>query len=245
MVAAVLATWTGQALAIDVTNSGTTLFFDNLESQTLNAPPTTAGMPDPGLGTWSAAGAHNVRDNTVGPGPFSGSQYLQVGPTTNFQTSKATFDSTQNSGDIHVEYMLYIPATNLGPFGFQLFNQSGDDGSRLLRWQITNVSAAGGDIQDGATSATGPFLGFDVWNLVEIDHTLGSSTYDITVTPDGGVASSATHNGIMGTGLTSMGFASFDNNHAVYIDDIPEPATLTLLGLVAGPLFLARRRRSA
>ena len=247
MMVAVVAMWTGPAQALDATNNGVRLFLDDYESQTLNAGPTTAGIPNPpGLGTWNATAGHNVRDNSVGPGPFAGSQYYQVGPTSGFQTSTVDFDSTQNSGNIHVEYMLYIPThpQNLGPFGFKLSNASGDDGARLLRFQLTAVSAAGGNIQDGATSTTGPFLPFNVWNLIEVDHTLGTGSYDISVTPEGGVLASATHNGIMGTGLTGMGFSSFDNDHAVYVDDFPEPATLALLGLVAGPLFLARRRRA-
>lgn len=243
MVVAVLAMWTGPVQALDVTNNGVQIFLDDFESQSLNVYPSTGGMPAGAPGTWSANAAHRVRDNATGPGPFSGNQYMEVGPTSGFETSNAVFDSVQTSGNIHIKYMMYLPAASMpGSVGFKLTNSSGDDGSRLLRFQLSSA-AGGAQIQDGATSAKGPFLPHDIWSLIEIEHTLGTGTYDVTVTPDGGVASTATKSGIRGTGLVSMGLISFDAENTSYYDFVPEPSTMALLGL--GGLMILRRRRSA
>jgi len=227
------------AHAVKVTNvtTGTVLFDDDFETDTLSVPPGPAGNPG---WTYGKKGSLNpassnstVEDATTLalPGPFQGSNYLHVQDSSNLI---ANWPNQTTSGDhIHAEWMYWIPTgaeiyNTAAPFFFGVDGGAGGAGLRTVYFDNVACSAW---CDAGHTT-----MAYETWQKWEIDYNIGDPTFAMTV------------DGETTTGLLARIFGSPGEWGAVefvkrstqtdidnYIDAVPEPATCVamLIGLLA------------
>ena len=106
----------------------------------------------------------------------------------------------------------------------------------------------------GAVGLTAMANGTDYTLTVNLDPALWSNDYGVNGATDGGVAFGQTLATVYDFGLSFGGGSGFQNGFALMpgvtgsfdvseINTIPEPSTLTLLGLGLGALALLRKRK--
>jgi len=222
----------GPAMAIRITNDGVELFFDDFEG------PTTGSAPDNGAypgewatypGPWNAVIYSDSGDATIeNVNPFdgnggsqhmrrqqlNGSSHADKGPTVGVLESVAT------SGDIHAEVMFsWESGNNRFNDGFGLAPADAPAGTGPWDTGVYEIAISALDnslyfrSHDAAFEQYG-FTSFDFasgdYHKLELDHTIGTSEWTITVTdvlndPDNPV--SETHD---------LGHTSTDIGHVVF-----------------------------
>ena len=242
MVAAVL--FASQAQALLVTNDGSQVFFDTFENGTPGNLPDTPDTSEVGTWTPGGTGAAWTITNAGIPGAYSGSQYLQGNLSAGFPPARFDFASAASSGTVKSAFMYYLPtgASDFAPLTFRLF-VNGVQNDRIFG--LSHLSGlALYDEENGASNGAVLFVK-DEWNKVEVEYTIGAATAAVTITNSlgaqtGNINAKAVNVGAPITGGVFFTFSS-TNNGAIYIDDIPEPASLALVGL-GGALMLRRKR---
>ena len=227
------------ASAVTITNGATTVFQDDFESNTTvstSGSPDASGDYDPdaaSVGTWSTADtAAQVQVTSYGtPGTPEGDNYLRFDGTGGF--SYTQFSSNQTSGTLHIEALVRQVGNASNGVALCVRNSAGQWGPHVQMWAGQTVMG----YYDGNYSNSTLAFSADAWHAVEIDWVIGSSTFDLTV------------DGVTQTGLASRGTAASMDEIRIgggsmehYYDAVPEPATMSLLGL-GGLLALVRRRR--
>jgi hypothetical protein len=216
------------ARAVVVTNTTTgSVVFDSagFENDTVGTAPSATGT-----GSWSAYHIDAVT-NSPTPGPAFGTKYVTTtrdaisagGPGANLSANQTT-----NGDQLHVEWHAWYPANADD-------NILIDSGTRMLG-RITGGQYL--NYNGSAYVSTGVSYSAQQWQKWELDYTIGSSTYNLSVNDSSPVTIAA---------LAPGGFARMDFGHngldTFFLDGapIPEPASLALV-LVAGQLLVRRRR---
>lgn len=233
---------------VTVTANGMTVFSDDFD-----------GVPAPGnppvadIGTWVGySGLEQVID-APSPGAFSGTQYLQQGPTGGWSTTTGELIAPETGRPLTIEAMYYLPSGPSASFagGVALLDTAG---KRFLSLSHDSGRKAYDAMQD-----TQPDVWFeaDAWNRIKIEFTPEPFDQGVDPMPTYALEVENTAYGLQ-EALVS-GFRSYngladevtmtvaDNGRTIYWDEvslsvyIPEPGCLALLGL-AGLLCLRRRR---
>lgn len=145
------------------------------------------------------------------------------------------------TGVLHAEWMAYHMSADSGLQGQLQFNFESTGGGKHLRMMVRDESSTVW-VKDATFGAvdTGLDVEFEQWQKWEVAYDLDAGTYEITL--DG--VSSGPLNGLL-TELTDIGrvrFAHASSDSHYYLDAIPEPASMALMGC-GGLLCLVRRRR--
>jgi hypothetical protein len=247
------------ALALLVSNgitgvaSGAVVYQDNFDNVSVGL----FTFPSPQVGTW-VSGNSVVRTGTVVPP--SAPNYLRNDRNGDAQPIIAGMKGDLAGSPllpgtpVHAEAMMYafdgypvfglnVDATNLYPW-----DAASGDGVVILSGSPggTTVYAVG---PTGGLVATGLSHQINAWEKWEIDYVVGASSFDVTV---GGNTVSLGAPYMKNSAATSVGamfFDAFAGTTKVFIDDlvveagiVPEPATLSLLGL-SGLVLVGRRAR--
>jgi len=256
--AAVLGCLTYSAQAALVIVGGNTIFdAGGFEAGTVG---NALGANDPTTGTWatvSGGGTALVVDQALtGVPAFEGDKFLKLeggaSPVRPGVTSNNV--SVGDPGDLQIiEFMLRI--VHAGDDNASLMvrvNQANSAGTGGGGTPVRPWFYADGTIQvrpvDGGSGSQAPInLTHNVgqWNHVILSYAIGADFYDITVN---GVTETVNAYWITGDfkngKFRSVNFRGDDTGYLIaYIDAIPEPASLALIGL--GGLLMLRRRRIA
>ena len=225
-----LATDAAQAIQIQNLTQGTTLFDSGgFEGETTGANPSAplkGTIPNNPLGF--------VRDNatTPAPGAFEGTKYNEFGLGSQAETF---FDDVPAGEVIRISWAQHINDTP--EFRMRLTGGAvGNFEASILDFQPTTGGVRGWSTQTGYPTYTGTLATVqgDQWQTVVIEHEVG--TNDVTLTLDG---VSELFPGVVAT-TTSLERIRWDNTQSAYVDSIPEPASLAMIGL--GGLLALRRR---
>lgn len=231
----------GSASATTISLNGTAFAADTYEGDTVG----NTVVAD--TGTWAGpfgggAAELAVVTNAGSPGAFSGSQYAIMdnpSDTTSQPGIEATGGSASAGDTLQYRSMMYLDSgmSNItSPFGI-LFRLGGSN-------TVYTYRNANGTWKDfiGAANVAGPSgLLFDTWQEWTLDYTVGAATATLTVAGTTMTITGASGN----TGTFSAHiFANKNNipNDDVYLDDVPEPATMIML-VLGGLAGLLRRRR--
>ncbi len=256
-VAAVAAALAVPAQATIVRNGTTNIFVDTYEGPNGVNPnqPTADNGALPGDWANGNLGGFLVREqgwNVETPNPAAEGTQV-VGQFSTGVTGGPGADlgawasfSTQNSGTIVVDTMIYLwpTASNDRTYGvFELENV--DHSGRAYAILITKLANGDMRISDdfsggGSLPTLSPLLQPGQWQRLMIEYELGST--DLTVTLDG---TSETINNIGSGGISAATHLDIRgaNQQFFYLDAVPEPGTLSLLAL--GGLMILRRSRRA
>ena len=153
------------------------------------------------------------------------------------------FSSVQTAGKIHAEFMALVTSSSMSSFGITDTSPYSTGVSAWLLTSTTNADvnffAAGNYDDTGVDYISG------VWQKWEIDLDLDSDTYTVTV--DGSKSGTITVEHADRDAAYFIARVSAKGGQH-YIDAVPEPATITLLGLcglcLAGYCYLRKRRRA-
>ena len=226
------------AVFIENTSTSTVIFYDDFESASVDGYPDNGAYP----GHWTAykeGGGQTAIQIKTGP-VFEGQQSLRqaAGSLLEYPVCKvfANFASQATPGDaIHVEFMYYTPGTHNGKD--LMLRVEGTGGSAgFYMWDNQTV------VVDLNTVDTGLRMNVGAWNKCEVDFTLGSSTYDVTIN---GTTASGRAAGSAITDVDNTQFRLLYRYSEYYIDAsrVPEPMTLSLLA-VGAVMAIFRRRRA-
>jgi hypothetical protein len=244
------------AQALLVKNDGNTIFDSGgFENDVAGFAPAAASS-----GTWEWAainyGASFNVSTDASPGPNEGSQYLTVDKTSlpNSGYIRANFASAATTGSVNMQWKTYVDSTagvsgtnyyicgpGTGTGGAKFFFTMGADGVLT-----SDINGTGSGIPD--------VVPVDKWITAEFDYVLGADSFDLTldgtttnVSLDGPKVHEAGNfdgkiSNFAGLLIRDGGGSSTFKSHIDSIGGvIPEPASLSLLGL--GGLMLLRRRR--
>lgn len=221
------------ALAVKVTNLATNeVVFDSrgFEGDTAGTPPSATAA-----GNWVNYYTDTVVTGSP-PGAFEGTQYAHTardaggagGPEGHFSANQF-FDGDQ----LHMEFALYLNPGADG--GFFLHGASAYYRAigRLTGGQFAYLDPSNSYIYSGMPYQTGK------WQKWTIDYVVGAPTWKVGV--DGASVTVPVYSG--GGDVDGLYFNHFGDDH-FWIDAVPEPGSLVLLGF-GGMAFILRRRRLA
>jgi hypothetical protein len=235
------------AYVVNLTTS-TDLFYADFENGTVGSAP-TSGSPTPG--TWSTNSGLVYDFSTTGVNAFEGVKF--GGPLNDGNLTSATLASGTSAGDtIRLSFAFYFATgegfdEHTGNVGQIRFRGSGGTDSPTNDNIFIPEFRHDGSIVSNGVALTQTF-NFDAWNTFFFTYTLGSAS--ATVSVNGGMETIT--NTAPGVGairnihnqLTTLNFRGREFPGAFYIDAIPEPASLALIGL-GGLLMLRRNRQQA
>jgi len=237
-----------QAALVSV--DGIKVFEDTFELGTVGSAPATNS---PSIGTWSSTGtgATIVDEALVGVAAYEGDQFLRLaGPSSPRPGITSENVSVGSVGDLQViSFAFYMENVDAQADAALMVRITQVGGATLLRpWFYSDGSIrvrppGGGSGSQVAIGGLTHNLG--EWNTVVMSYVIGESTYDLTVngvtaTVDAYLQSGENLNG----GFRSLNFrGDLSGDLLVYIDAIPEPASLALIGL--GGLLMLRRKHTA
>lgn len=226
------------AFAVEVVNNGSTLFFESFESGTHQAPP-----PD-----WSFGGNSEVwvfdtaqaLPAHAPPNATDGTKYLSVGnnPAANGYILRSI--TPVNTGTLTATWNMWVVGNHTDAVGGTVAFRTNPQGEN--RAGISFNRAVSGNA-DGNGVDTGITLVPETWQKWVVDYNFNGAgaaddTWQLSID---GVASPLISGGTVGPDnigeiLIAASFRDF------FIDAVPEPASLALVGL--GGLALLRRRRA-
>jgi len=235
---------TGQAVYITV-NDGATVVLDNESFET-----TPVGNLPAGWGTEGGGGAWPVVTDAASPGAYHGSRYLAYdGGEAQYAGVSLGGSQVPGDGDIDLGFMAYIESTAAymntaltqsvasGPVLWFRFENGGNNVQYL-----GDTGSGWGWVSTGLTYPVGQW--FEVAVHVDMpDAGNPINTMTGTVSINGGPAF-ALGNCVDWQGTSYAAYVTISNSTGasnVYVDAIPEPATIGLLAL--GALGLIRREK--
>ena len=204
----------------------------NLFKETYELPVGLFQIPAGGApGTWNPNGLRtDTNPNWPNHDAFSGVQYGRA-EGTGANNGDATF-AKQTSGTVRLTTMVLVDASNPGGF----LEVRDESGANRAFW--INLNPGGNiEVNDPGNSATGFSLGTDTWHELVIDYSPGATQMSISL--DGLAPEIHAANSIADVGRVVLG----PGGARFFVDDVPEPGTLSLLTL-GGLMMLKRRRRA-
>jgi hypothetical protein len=235
------------ASASKILVNGSPVLNNNYESDTVGGSPSG----------WTYVGDSYVTDS-ASPGAYAGSQYLGMHEDPNnsaildAKIQKALPNSLENGETIRLETMIHMPTVPDGAPWYQMVwadSAAYPGGPHTTPIHSAFFGEANGDISfqyyDGsAYQDTGLTFNAGEWNELIVEYTEGASSWEVSING----SSETIYDFNSRTSNRSIGLIQFHANWAsapnpLLLDDIPEPATLSLLGL--GGLAVLRRRRRA
>jgi hypothetical protein len=239
------------AQATQILLDGNVAISDNYNSE---APGTS---PVAQTGTWTNPGTPDqvFVTHAASPGPYEGVGYLSLG------NNSSGNGAAQLGADISVtaghtftfDSEVYVPTletTTSDDYQFSARGSPGNSGGITFLTTIENgtVYAYYNSGSGAAYHPTGTTITGNEWQDWKIVYTAGSPTFSWTI--DGsGDTSIPVYNG--GSSSSTMGsfilFSNYGTQQSIFLDQsassIPEPASLTALGIPAIGLVMRRRRR--
>ena len=246
---AVMACMAVQARAAFITNvsTGTAVFADDYENQTVGTKPTTANM-NPGvagssdtwtIGTAASGGSNNVANSD--PLAYQGNNYLKLVATSGNGASRsatAKFAALNTGETVEMSYAYYVAAGGTSTF---LLQSSAP--ATIFNMQPTGTGGAYEFYDNaGSLNATATLTGgvADTWHTALIRYTQG--TRDLSLTIDG--VQETVVNAVSATDaarLPAQVVLRANTGSTVGWDAVPEPS-VCVLGCI-GVVILAGRRR--
>jgi hypothetical protein len=237
------------ATLITNTTTSTIVFSDTYENQTPGSQLISANIT-PGPGTYSSAPTGIRATNAASPGPYQGMNYIAIdrqngavsGSNTRLNMALSTAIAVGDTMRVSLAYQLdsgYFQAQflNGSTIIFGLFASPDDQSGK---WQ-TFSTATGFDKVAGTLTVGN----YDEWHLLEIQYTAGSTS--VTVTRDGqseiiaDITNSSTANRTIPT-LRYTGDGGSTTHF--YVDAVPEPHSLILIGIGVLSIGLVARCRA-
>ncbi|MFH1748986.1 MAG: PEP-CTERM sorting domain-containing protein [Planctomycetota bacterium] len=236
------------ANATEISVNSAVVLGDDYDAPPAGVVPGAAPIAD--IGVWTETTNSFIADG-VSPGPFEGDQYLRMmHPGSGNCKILHTLASPAGTPDdvVRIETMAYVPSDYAGQtawFQFVGFDTTGIVGGANNSPLHTALSGNMIRYYDGTAYVDSTTLiTFDTWQEWEIEYAVGSDTWSWLVDGVGdtalGINSRPTD-----TGIGSLQFFCnlASSGHPVYFDAIPEPTSISLLGLGAAGLLCTRRRR--
>jgi hypothetical protein len=241
-----------------VTVDGVKVFEDTFEAGTVGSAP---GVNDPQVGTWGSSGTGTtIMDaGLAGFAAFEGDQFLRFAGTSTGITS--TTVNVGSTGDVQVISFAFRIDVDGGTDASLMIRVTQDDGLQPVRPMIyadgTIRARPFGGGSDSQIVVPGLSHNIGEWNTMTLTWVIGASQYEIDVN---GTAVMWDSLNASSSGFRSLNFRQ-DNNKLInplapgydptltesagllaYVDAIPEPASLALIGL--GGLLMLRRQRA-
>ncbi len=226
------------AQAVLVTNGAATVFDHNFEADTVGAYP-PAPLWDAITPPLDPGDVLMVTDSAT-PGAYEGSNYLQL---TRYSKAlvAAVFDS-QTSGVVSMTAAIYVAddpsiTGSFSEYGsIAFYNAESSTFGPGIIFDPNN-----GSIKAGAGWATtGVSFIPDAWNEVQIDYIPNATTMTLTVNGVSSVENIAT--AVSSVGSIRFGTGPSGSGATMYVDAVPEPTTMLLLGF-GGVATMYRRRK--
>ena len=234
------------AHAVKIEAGPTTVFFDTFEGYTPGSQP-----------AWSSSTATTLVTNAPVPGPAEGAQYLgldrPVGPA--FQQTVAQVDfGAVSSGALTASFRVFIPATAPNDVLQMSLTPNSPPGNADIFGAPVWLTTSGNDVHTytGPPAQTDTLTGVTfvkgAWQTWKVIYTFNPSTNDdtFTVSVDGMTSAPINAGGYSNVGdpanLRYLNFRVGDVG-TFYLDAVPEPGSVAIVGLAAAVAAGGRRLR--
>jgi hypothetical protein len=243
LVGGMMLTAPAQAAMVENLTTSSTLFYADFENGTVGSAP---GASHPSPGSWTTVTGLIHDFSTTGVNAFEGVKF--AGPNNDGNLTSAALTSGSSAGQtIQITFAFYFATGD----GFD--EHDGIIGQVRIRGN--GGSATGDNLffpefhHDGSIISNNVTLNqsfnLDAWNTFVFTYTLGSASGTVSV--NGGLET-VTNTGISSGSLVNirdqyrnLNFRGRTFPGAFYVDAIPEPASIALIGM--GGLLLLRRGR--
>lgn len=231
-----------EAHAVDIVNltQNAVLFDDDFEAGTVGVVP---GTNDPTVGTWSITvfdGQVLVEDaGSAGFPAYQGQQFSSFSRTNLNPDVYAELDGPNSNGDVMQVTMAVrtVAGQDQAGFGLQFY----EGGTRRMQFGLgvnhSVIGSAAGYHDGGSWNTLTAGHNIGEWNVLVMQYEAGASEASVSIN-----GSSFETFDMIGAGVIDrVLFTSLGKPSDYFIDSVPEPASLALLG-VGGLMILKRRR---